>query len=39
MILDPELQCPLLHHGLVYLYPWEISVVYATCVVEGDHRG
>jgi len=31
-ILDPELQCPLLHHGLVLLYPPEIAAVYATCV-------
>ena len=40
-ILDPELQCPLLHHGLVHLYPPEISTVYAACVelrdtIEGD---
>jgi hypothetical protein len=31
-ILDAELQCPLLHHGLVHLYPREISAVYAACV-------
>jgi len=40
-ILDPDLQCPLLHHGLVHLYPPEISVVYTTCIelrdtIEGD---
>jgi len=32
MIVDPELQCPLLHHGFVHLYPSEISVVHAACV-------
>ena len=42
-ILDPELQTPLLHHGLVHLYPPEISVVYAACVelretIEGDRE-
>ena len=40
-ILDLELQCPLLHHGLVHLYPREITRVYAACValretIEGD---
>ena len=42
-ILDPELQCPLLHHGLVHLHPSEISVVYAACVelretIEGERE-
>ena len=42
-MLEPELQCPLLHHGLVHLYPQEISKVYAACVVlretiEGDRE-
>ena len=41
-VLDPEIQSPLLHHGLVHLlYPSEISVVYAACMglrdtIEGD---
>jgi len=40
-IVDPELLSPLLHHGLMHLYPSEISAVYAVCVVlretiEGD---
>jgi hypothetical protein len=35
-ILDPELQCPLLHHGLVHLYSREISAVYAACVELRD---
>ena len=43
MIVDPELQCPLLYHGFVHLYPPEISVVYAACVglrdtIEGDRE-
>ena len=40
-ILDPELQCPLFHYGLVHLYPPEILTVYGACValretIEGD---
>ena len=42
-IPDLELQCPLLHHGLVHLNTAEISVVYAACVklretIEGDRE-
>ena len=34
VVLDPEIQSPLLYHGLVHLYPSKISVVYAACVVS-----
>ena len=42
-ILDPELQCSLLHHVLVHLYASEIAAVYAACVelketIEGDRE-
>ena len=42
-ILEIELQSPLLHHGLVHLYPREISRVYGACValretIEGDRE-
>ena len=42
-ILDLELQSPLLHYGLVHLYPREISRVYGACValretIEGDRE-
>ena len=35
-ILNPELQSPLLYHGLVHLYSPEISAVYGACVVLRD---